>query len=364
MAAVSGESGGLQPGPAPPAPLPARPMYSGSEASSQDPNPRQPRFRLQNRRLERERPQRDIAEAGPANEGGMAGEADKQMAGHLNTFGTVCVELGWLDYTLLDMDLCPFSDLRGLLQLLHWNDLSQISCLERSEAYGALRQLVSFYKHQQAYDGAGIASEPIEWPDLCTVCLAALNGYESRSCVMCENSAICQGCEYAIPEEALKTVYMRRFRWDEQTGMEDESAVQPGDILCLECCTAGASVEQMAKGHLFQTFRNVCDWSFGNGHWHPDNRPRLFLQASFDGASLHLLTLCGELLARIQASPADPLATIRIPPAAALTGAPGRAYSAVDVILPDGELLGAAPAGATVADAFGFPVLSGISFVE
>ena len=97
---------------------------------------------------------------------------------------------------------------------------------------------------------------------------------------------------------------------------------------------------------------------------HPDNRPRLVLQASFDGASLHLLTLCGELLARIQASPADPLATIRIPPAAALTGAPGRAHFAVDVILPDGELLCAAPAGATVADAFGFPVLSGISFVE
>ena len=287
MAAGSGQAGVLQGGLASLGCLPARPVCSGSEACSEDVNLRQPRFCLHNRRLEWERPPTDIADAGLANEGSMAGEADKLMAGHLTTFGTICVELRWLDYTHLDGDLFPYSDLRGLLQLLLWNDLSQITCLERNEAYGVLRQLVSFYKRQHDCDAGQsvypmLGQEPV-WPDRCTVCMATLDGYESRRCVMCQNSTVCQGCEYAVPEEALRTVYMRRCRWDEQKGMEDESAVQPGDILCLECCTAGASVEQMAKGHLFQTFCNICDWSFGHGDWYPKNRfPRLVSQASFE----------------------------------------------------------------------------------
>ena len=114
---------------------------------------RRPRFRLQNMRLELERPLgyhlvepqrhplRDIAEAGFANEGHMAREVDMHIVGHPNMFVTVCVELGWLDYTQLNGELFPSSDLRGLLQLLCWTDLSQISCLASSGAYGALRRL-------------------------------------------------------------------------------------------------------------------------------------------------------------------------------------------------------------------------------
>ena len=241
---------------------------------------RRPRCRLRNMRLELERPLgyhlvepqrvplRNIPEAGSANEGDMAREVDMHIVGHPNMFVGVCVELGWLDYTQLSGELCPSSDLRGLLQLLRWTDLSQISCLASSEAYGALRQLVSFYTCRRAYDGQHRVPIPI-WPDLCFVCMVALNGYKSGECVMCSNIAICHGCEYAIPEQALDTVCMRRHRWDEQTGMMDVSAVQPGDILCLECCTAGASVEQVAKGQLYETFCNVCDWSFGHGDWHP-----------------------------------------------------------------------------------------------
>ena len=63
--------------------------------------------------------------------------------------------------------------------------------------------------------------------------------------------------------------------------------------------------------------------------------PALVLQASFDGTSMHFVTLGGEELCRIEATATDFLADLR----AQLMHEIGSMHSSFDVVLPGGELL-------------------------
>ena len=82
--------------------------------------------------------------------------------------------------------------------------------------------------------------------------------------------------------------------------------------------------------------------------------PPLLLQASFDGASVLLWTLGGEERHRLGAAPGALLADVRALLAAdCRAGRLGPGVARVDALLPGGRLLSAAPAGETVAAAFG-----------
>ena len=63
--------------------------------------------------------------------------------------------------------------------------------------------------------------------------------------------------------------------------------------------------------------------------------PALVLQASFDGASIHFVTLGGEELCHIEAAATERLADLH----AQLMHEIGSMHSRVDVVLPGGELL-------------------------
>merc|ERR1712224_670387 len=63
--------------------------------------------------------------------------------------------------------------------------------------------------------------------------------------------------------------------------------------------------------------------------------PALVLQASFDGTSMHFVTLGGEELCHIEATGTERLADLRVQ----LMREIGSTYSRVDVVLPGGELL-------------------------
>ena len=63
--------------------------------------------------------------------------------------------------------------------------------------------------------------------------------------------------------------------------------------------------------------------------------PPIVLQASFDGTSIHFVTLGGEELCHIEATATEHLADLRVQ----LMHEIGSMYSRVDVVLPGGELL-------------------------
>ena len=63
--------------------------------------------------------------------------------------------------------------------------------------------------------------------------------------------------------------------------------------------------------------------------------PALVLQASFDGTSMHFVTLGGEELCHIEATATERLADLRVQ----LIQEIGSMHSRVDVVLPGGELL-------------------------
>merc|ERR1712224_908867 len=63
--------------------------------------------------------------------------------------------------------------------------------------------------------------------------------------------------------------------------------------------------------------------------------PPILLQASFDGISIHFLTLGGEELCKFEATASERLADVRVQ----LMHESGSMYSRVDVVMPGGELL-------------------------
>jgi hypothetical protein len=79
----------------------------------------------------------------------------------------------------------------------------------------------------------------------------------------------------------------------------------------------------------------------------------LVLQASFDASSVRLLTLGGEEVCRVRASPNERPASIYARLAACLERQIGRVLSDVDVVLPSGQLLKDASADLTAASTVG-----------
>ena len=102
---------------------------------------------------------------------------------------------------------------------------------------------------------------------MCELCRANVHGYESGSCVMCSNIAICQRCEYIYPKRlpSEERPPPKRNLWDCSGYTYDTSDVQPGDILCIMCCQEGAAPELFQKYILFLAFADIQDCVNGHG---------------------------------------------------------------------------------------------------
>ena len=179
----------------------------------------------------------------------------------------------WVRYGSLPEDMSPRSALHGFFQLLDWKSLGRLTTLSRSArlAAPALCRLLHYHVRE-----ARLWRSPAH----CGVCLAGLwdtstnSVYESGACVVCSNTCICRSCEYTVPAWAVGNLGVTRFKWDWHTRTFDESAIQAGDRLCLQCSSEGADADQRCARTLYVAHCNLADMHERSGRWAEQRRAR------------------------------------------------------------------------------------------
>ena len=122
-----------------------------------------------------------------------------------------------------------------------------------------LRREIFYTTHSDALTGP--------WDDECEVCLSPLYGYEDGSCVKCANTSVCRDCIQIFDPDNVDAACvkdLRRFIWDSRAGAFDESPLERGDPVCLQCGLYSPTERQRELYSLFNVTHDVIGVFIGN----------------------------------------------------------------------------------------------------
>ena len=111
-------------------------------------------------------------------------------------------------------------------------------------------------------------TQPSRLADLCEVCVSPLFGYEDGSCVKCANISVCRDCIQIFDPDNVDAGCvaqdLRRFTWDSRVSAYDESPLERGDPVCLQCGLYSPTERQRELYSVFTVTHEVIGVFIGN----------------------------------------------------------------------------------------------------
>ena len=173
----------------------------------------------------------------------------------------------WAQASLASRNMLPSevhaSTFELLVALMQLYTYAPVRCVDR-EWRRRLHEVHLHFRDVVLYEVRGLAS------DRCGVCLASLNGYEDGRCVMCTNIRICADCVQVADQDIADSGRSCRYLWDAPGQRRDESSIQTGDFVCLQCAEVGRVSAQQARWLAgFDIACNGWDCMMRTGDYHP-----------------------------------------------------------------------------------------------
>ena len=113
-----------------------------------------------------------------------------------------------------------------------------------------------------------LMTQPSRLAEQCEVCFNPLFGYEDGSCVKCANIGVCRDCIQIFDPDNVDAGCvaqdLRRFTWDFRVRAFDESPLERGDPVCLQCGLYSPTERQRALYSMFTLTHDVMGVFIGN----------------------------------------------------------------------------------------------------
>ena len=111
-------------------------------------------------------------------------------------------------------------------------------------------------------------TQPSRLADLCEVCVSPLFEYKDGSCVKCANISVCRDCIQIFDPDNVDAGCvaqdLRRFTWDSRVSAYDESPLERGDPVCLQCGLYSPTERQRELYSVFTVTHEVIGVFIGN----------------------------------------------------------------------------------------------------